>query len=147
MKFFNLGKHILFLKYVSQKRLLMKKNIIKNFKKAIKNNIDYIQITNPIAEQDIYFRATGKTTSIIKLANKYNLPILSKGNDVHIRFVCNELELDLPVIYHVKDTTLLRGMRKILVDETVTINDIKKIKNENPMIKIIGFARIKIKNK
>lgn len=149
MNKFNFFNDFLFLKFISKTKFFMKKSILKNFKKAIKNNIDYIQITNPTAEQDNYFRAIGKTVSIIKLANKYNLPILHRNASTHIRYLCYELNLDCPKLYsfrEVLEKPILRGLRMILVDEIISIEEIEKIKKQNPMIKIVGFARIN-KNK
>lgn len=145
MNKFKFFKEFLFLKIISKNRVFMKDSIIKNFKRAIKKNIDYIQITNPTMEQEKYFRATGKTTALIKLANKYNLPILYRFSPNHIQSLCKELKLKCPKLYSFRDTLkkpVLRGLRMILVDETVSIEEIEKIKGENPIINIVGFSRI-----
>lgn len=146
MNKFNFFNEFLFLKFISKNKSFMKKSILKNFKRAIKNNIDYIQITNPTVEQDNYFRAIGKTVSIIKLANKYNLPILYRYPSTHIQFLCEELNLHLPKLYSfrkVVERPILKGKRMVLVDELISIEEIEKIKKQNPMIKVVGFARIR----
>ena len=149
MKQFNFFDDFLFLKFISKNKFLMKGSIIKNFKRAIKKNIDYIQITNPTMEQEKYFRATGKTTALIKLANKYNLPILYRFCPLHIHHLCKELNLKCPKLYSFRDALkkpILRGLRMILVDESISTEEIEKIKAENPIINIVGFSRI-TKNK
>lgn len=149
MKKFNFFDEFLFLKFISKNRFFMKSSIIKNFRRAIKNNIDYIQITNPTVKQEKYFRAVGKTVSLIKLANQYNLPILYRYAPIHIQCLCDELNLVYPKLYSFREALkkpLLKGLRMILIDETISTEEIEKIKEENPMINIIGFARIN-KNK
>lgn len=144
MRFFNFTKDFLFNKNFVRDKLFVKKNILKNFKFAIKNKIDYIQITNPIKEQEDYLRAIGKTVSLIKLANKYNIPILFKYSSYHIFSLCDELKLKKPKVYYYKNFLELgknRGLNLILVDETISIEDIKKIKENNDLIKIVGFSR------
>lgn len=149
MNKFKFFKEFLFLKSISKNRILMKNSVTKNFKRAIKKNIDYIQITNPTKEQEKYFRVTGKTTALIKLANKYNLPILYRFCPDHIHHLCKELNLKCPKLYSFRDALkkpVLQGLRMILVDETISIEEIEKIKAENPIINIVGFSRI-TKNK
>lgn len=153
MKFFNFSKEILFLKYLTKNRIIMKMLIISNFKRAIKSNIDYIQITNPTVGQENYFRAVGKTTSLINLANKYNLPIYFKNFStmMHIKTICEELELKVPNIYRINFEDAhgehVRGLKMILIDEDVTVDDVKILQSQNPIMKVVGFARINFDKK
>ena len=135
--------------YRSYKKAKLSKLFYRLFKKAIKGKYDYVHIVNPSVTQENYFRGIGKTVVLIKLANKYNLPIYYRffSTMSHIRTVCKELGLKMPIMHYKADKNggSIRGQRMILIDEDMSIEDIKKLQSENPMVKIIGFARINSK--
>ena len=128
------------------------KQFYRDFKRAIKREYDCIHIINPTIEQEKYLRGIGKTTTIIKLAIKYNIPICYKNYSklLTIKDICNRLSpLSLPSLCYIDSRFIyreLKGRKIVLVDEDISIEDIRQIKEANPMITIIGFSRIIEKN-
>lgn len=130
----------------------LNKQFYRDFKRAIKRGYDCIHIINPTIEQEKYLRGIGKTTTIIKLAIKYNIPICYKNYSklLTIKDICNRLSpFSLPSVCYIDSEFIyreLRGRKIVLVDEDISIEDIRQIKEFDPTITIIGFSKIIKKN-
>ena len=74
------------------------------------------------------------------------MPILYKGSTRHILLLCEELNLKKPKFYYYSNVVIppkIRGLDLVLIDEAISIEDIKKIKENNAQINVIGFSRLK----
>ena len=104
-------------------------DVIEKFKKSVnlESNVNGRLIV--VDESD---RGIGKTTSLINMANKLNLPIIVKGFSQArlMQSICQERKIKAPHFHSVTDIRGQRFPNGVLLEEGLSIQDILEIRKE-----------------